>query len=158
RAQSALIVRSKAENEVARHWYLQAIQLDPTFSRAFAGLALTYAADRRNQWTSDGAAALAKASELVETARQLGPDIAEIYFAVAFVRMERGALLQAVDELRIALRLNPSYADAYALMAGIETYRGRPSETLPLIRTAMRLVPDAGHLYYLILGRAYFFL
>src|SRR5262249_54154401 len=50
RAQSALIVRSKAENEIARQRYLEAIKLDPTFSRAFAGLALTYAADRRNGW------------------------------------------------------------------------------------------------------------
>jgi tetratricopeptide (TPR) repeat protein len=158
RAQSALVVRSKADNDLARQLYSRAVQLDPSFARAYAGIALTYAAERRNGWTSDGAGALAKASELAMTAQQIDPDVAEIYFVLAYVSMERGALSQAVDELRTALRLSPSYADAYALMGAIRTYSGRPDETIPLIRIAMRLVPDSGHLYFLILGRAYFFL
>jgi TolB-like protein/Tfp pilus assembly protein PilF len=158
RAQSALVVRSKADNDVARQLYSRAVQLDPSFARAYAGMALTYAADRRNGWTSDGEGALAKASELARTAQQIDPDVAEIYFVLAYVSMERGALSQAIDELRTALRLSPSYADAYALMGAIRTYDGRPDETIPLIRVAMRLVPDSGHLYFLILGRAHFFL
>jgi DNA-binding winged helix-turn-helix (wHTH) protein/TolB-like protein/Tfp pilus assembly protein PilF len=158
RAQSALIIRSKAENEIARQLYSKAIQLDPNFARAYAGLALTYAADRRNDWKLDGAAALATAFELAKKAQQIDPDIPEVYFALAFVRMERGEFSQAVDELHVALRLSPSFADAYALLAGIQTYRGQPRETIPLMRIAMRLVPDSGHLYFLLLGRAYFFL
>jgi TolB-like protein/Tfp pilus assembly protein PilF len=158
RAQSGLLVRRKSDNDAARDLYLRAVELDPTFARARAGLALTYAADRRNGWTSDGTAALAKAYELASSARQMDPEIPETHFALAFVTMERGELPEAIEHLRDALRLNPSYADAYALMAGIETYRGHPRETLPLIRTAMRLLPESGHLYFLILGRAYFFL
>jgi DNA-binding winged helix-turn-helix (wHTH) protein/TolB-like protein/Tfp pilus assembly protein PilF len=158
RAQSGLLVRRKADNDAAREMYLKAIKLDPAFARARAGLALTYAADRRNGWTADGAGALARAFELAKAAQQMDPDIPENYFALAFVNMEGGALSQATDDLRSALRLNPSYADAYALLGGIQTYRGRPQETIPLIRAAMRLRPEAGHLYFLILGRAYFFL
>lgn len=158
RAQAALNVRSKSGNEAARGSYLKAVELDPSFARAHAGLALTYAADRRNNWTPDGKAALAKATELANTALQLDPSSPEVLFAVGFVNMERGALSDATGYLRTALRLNPSYADAYALMAGIETYDGRPTETIPLIRVAMRLAPNSGYLYSLILGRAYFFL
>ncbi len=158
RAQAALIVRRKSDNELARDFYLKAIELDPSFARARAGLALTYAADRRNNWTSDAKVALAKASELAQTALQLDPDSPEVHFAVAFVSMERGALSDAIGSLRTALRLNPSYADAYALLAGIATYDGRPAETIPLIQVAMRLAPNSGYLYSLILGRAYFFL
>jgi DNA-binding winged helix-turn-helix (wHTH) protein/TolB-like protein/Tfp pilus assembly protein PilF len=158
RAQSGLLVRRKSDNDTAREMYLKAIELDPTFSRARAGLALTYAADRRNGWSADGAGALARASELARSAQHMDPDIPENYFALAFVNMEAGALPDATDDLRTALRLNPSYADAYALLGGIQTYRGRPQETIPLLRAAMRLRPEAGHLYFLILGRAYFFL
>jgi DNA-binding winged helix-turn-helix (wHTH) protein/TolB-like protein/cytochrome c-type biogenesis protein CcmH/NrfG len=158
RGQSALIVRRKEENEAARQSYLKAIQLDPTFARAYAGLALTYAADRRNRWAADGDAALAKAFELTRMAQGIDADAAEIYFVLAYVDMERGVFPDAVGALRTALRISPSYADAYALLGAIHTYRGEPGETIPLIRTAMRLVPDTGHLYYLILGRAYFFL
>ena len=158
RAQAALNVRSRPGNEAAREFYLKAIELDPSFARAHAGLALTYAADRRNNWTPDAKAALAKATELARTALQLDPNAPEVLFAWAFVNMERGALSDAIGDLRTALRLNPSYADAYGLMAGIQTYDGRPAETIPLIRVAMRLAPDSGYLYSLILGRAYFFL
>ena len=158
RAQSALLVRRRPDNDAARALYLKAIELDPTFARARAGLALTYAADRRNGWAPDGDAALAKAIELATAAQQMEPDTPEVYFALAFVNMERGELTQASANLREALRLNPSYADAYALMAGIQTYRGRPQETIPLIGAATRLAPDSGYLYFLILGRAYFFL
>ena len=158
RAQMALNVRTKASNAAARDFYSKAIELDPTFGRAEAGLALTYAADRRNNWTSDGKAALAKASELANAALRIDPDTPEVLFAAAFVRMERGDLPQAIGDLHSALRLNPSYADAYALLAGIQTYVGRPAETIPLIRAAMRLAPSSGYLYSMILGRAYFFL
>jgi tetratricopeptide (TPR) repeat protein len=158
RAQSGLLVRRKPDNDAAREMYLKAIELDPTFARARAGLALTYAADRRNGWTSDGAGALAKAFELATSAQQMDPDTPEIYFALAYVNMERGDLSEATDNLREALRLNPSYADAYALMGGIQTYRGRPQETIPLIGVATRLLPESGYLYFLVLGRAYFFL
>jgi len=158
RAQAALNVRSRSDNELARGLYSKAIQLDPSFARAQAGLALTYAADRRNNWTPDGRTALARATELAKAAVQSDPDSPEVLFAGAFVTMERGELSEAADTLRTALRLNPSYADAYALLAGIQTYDGRPSETIPLIQVAMRLAPNSGYLYSLILGRAYFFL
>ena len=52
RGQSALLVRRKAENESAREMFRRAIALDAAFARAYAGLALTYAADYRNQWTA----------------------------------------------------------------------------------------------------------
>ena len=57
----------RAENETAREMFRRAIALDAAFARAYAGLALTYAADYRNQWTGDGAAALDRAFELART-------------------------------------------------------------------------------------------
>jgi DNA-binding winged helix-turn-helix (wHTH) protein/TolB-like protein/Tfp pilus assembly protein PilF len=158
RAQAALLAREKTSNELARTLYSKALELDPSFARAQAGLALTYAADRRNNWIPDGQAALARAADLANNALQLDPDSPEVHFAVAYVSMERGGFSEALGDLRAAVRLNPSYADAYALMAGIQTYVGRPDETIPLIGAAMRLSPGAGYLYYLILGRAQFFL
>jgi len=158
RGQAALVVRQRAENETAREMYRRAIALDATFARAYAGLALTYAADYRNQWTGDGAAALERAFELARTAYQINPDIAETYWVLAFVHLERRQHEQALQYLETAVRLYPSYADGYALMGGIDTYIGHPAETVPLLRTAMRLNPEAGYLYLLLLGRAYLFL
>jgi TolB-like protein/cytochrome c-type biogenesis protein CcmH/NrfG len=158
RAQATLLTRSPADNETARALYRQAIRSDPAFARAYAGLALTYAADYRNQWVAKGSDALARAFEMAETARQIDPDIPQIYWVLGYVHAQRRQHDQALAQLARAVRLNPSYADAYALMGGIHTYLGRPAESLPLLRTAQRLNPEAGYLYYLLLGRAYYFL
>jgi tetratricopeptide (TPR) repeat protein len=158
RGQSALLVRQRAENETARDMFRRAIALDAAFARAYAGLGLTYAADYRNQWTTGGAAALDRAFELARTAYQIDPDIAETYWVLAFVHLERRQHAQALQYLETAVRLYPSFADGYALMGGINTYIGRPADTVPLVRTAMRLAPQASYLYFLLLGRAYLFL
>jgi len=158
RGQLALIVRQREENEAAREWFRRAIAQDAAFARAYSGLALTYTADYRNQWTADGAAALDRALEMAQTAYQIDPDIPETYWVLAFVHMERRRHDEALRYLDTAVRLYPSFADGYALMGGVKIYTGRPAESVGLMRTAMRLKPEAGYLYFLNLGKAYLFL
>ncbi len=158
RGQAALLVRGHTENETARAAYQRALELDPGFARAYAGLALTFAADYRNQWTRDGDKALARAFELAETALQIDAEVAENRWVLAYVHAQRREHRQALAHLDAAVQANPSFADAYALMGGVQTYVGQPEKSVPLLRKAMRLNPDAGSLYLLLLGRAYFFL
>jgi DNA-binding winged helix-turn-helix (wHTH) protein/TolB-like protein/Tfp pilus assembly protein PilF len=157
-AQSLLLVRSRAENLKARQLYRQAIDLDPSFGRAYGGLALSYAADYRNQWAADDADPLERARSMARTALQIDPEIPEVYWVLAYVDAQQRRHEQALSLLRKAVSLDRSFADAYALMGGINTYMGHPEETPGLIRTAISLNPEAGYLYYLLLGRAYFFL
>jgi TolB-like protein/DNA-binding winged helix-turn-helix (wHTH) protein/Tfp pilus assembly protein PilF len=158
RGQSLLLVRREAENERARQLFRQAIDLDPSFARAYGGLALSFAADFRNQWTADGPGALQRAQTMAQTALEIDPGIPEAYWVLAYVQAQERQHEQAIGLLQTAVSLDPSFADGYALMGGIYTYIGRPEETLGPMRTAIRLNPDAGYLYYLLLGRAYFFL
>jgi len=158
RAQSLLLVRLSAENDQARQLFRQAIDLDPSFARAYGGLALSFAADYRNQWTSNGSAALKQAQTMARTALEIDPEIPEVYWVLAYVSTQQRQHEKAIGLLRKAISLDRSFADAYALMGGISTYVGRPEETLGPMRTAIRLNPAAGYLYYLLLGRAYFFL
>jgi len=158
RGQLALIVRQREENEAARALFRRAIAQDAAFARAYSGLALTYTADYRNQWTTDGTAALDRALDMAQTAYQIDPDIPETYWVLAFVHMERRRHDEALRFLDTAVRLYPSFADGYALMGGVKSYTGHPAEAVRLLRTAMRLKPEAGYLYFLNLGRAYLFL
>jgi DNA-binding winged helix-turn-helix (wHTH) protein/TolB-like protein/Tfp pilus assembly protein PilF len=157
RAQALFLARQADANAEARAEYRKAIDRDPSFARAYAGLAMTYAMQDRLQPGANPGAPLRKAYELAATAREIDPDIPEVYWALAFVDVQRRRHEEALDLLRKAIELNRSYADAYALMAGIYTYVGHPSESIPLLRTAMRLNPSGGYLYYLNLGRAYLF-
>ena len=158
RAQQALLPRDRAGNAKARGFYQAAIGKDPVFARAYAGLALSYAAEFRNGWTDDGARALADALNMAKTALEIEPNLPEQYWVIGYVKAQKRELEAAAAALDEALLIDPGYADAYALKGGIETYAGRPEKSVPLLREAMRLSPDAGYLYFLLLGRAYYFL
>ncbi len=157
RGQSLFLVRRTEDNHQARALYAKALELDPKFARAYAGLAMTYAMDYRNQRSAEATASLNRALELAETARLIDPDIPDVYWALGFVHTQSRRHDQAIKSLQQAVALNPSYADAYAFMGGIYTYVGQPAKSIPLLRTALRLNPDGGSLYYLLLGRAYLF-
>jgi TolB-like protein/DNA-binding winged helix-turn-helix (wHTH) protein/Flp pilus assembly protein TadD len=157
RAQALFLVRNPADNEAARAAYRKAIELDPTFARAYAGLAMTYALEPRLRPSSDAAPALARALELAETARGMDPEIPEVHWAIGLVHVQQRRHDAAMAALNRAIALNRSYADAYALMAGIHTYVGEPARSIPLVRTALRLDPGGGYLYFMVLGRAYLF-
>lgn len=156
RGQAAVQVRGREQNHLARKWYWAAIELDPAFSRAYAGLAMTYALAYQMGW--DDEAALGRAVEFAATAEQMNPAMPEAHWVLGFVETQRRRHADAIGHLQRALHLNPSYADAYALMGGIKTYTGQPAEGVSLLRTALRLNPDAGSLYFLLLGRALYFL
>ena len=153
RAQERLLVRGASENEEARTLFRQAIEYDPTFARAYAGLAMTYALGER----LGGPDGKARALELAETARLIDPAAPDVHWVLGFVQVQERRHAEAIASLRRAIALDPGFADAYALLGGIYTYIGQPGESIPLLRTAMRLKPDGGYLYFLLLGRAYLF-
>lgn len=156
RGQAAVQARRRAQNDVAREQYWKAIELDPAFARAYAGLAMSHALAYQLGWEDESA--LGRAVEFARTAEQMSPEMPEAHWVLGFVQTQRREHPEALRHLQVALRLNPSYADAYALMGGISTYIGQPAEGASLLRTALRLNPDAGSLYFLLLGRALYFL
>jgi DNA-binding winged helix-turn-helix (wHTH) protein/TolB-like protein/Tfp pilus assembly protein PilF len=154
--QVAVQVRRRTQNEHARDMYWKAIQLDPAFARAYAGLAMTYALAYQLGWADESA--LGRALEFAGTAIQMSPEMSETHWVLGFVHTQRRQHHEAINHLQRALSVNPSYADAYALMGGIKTYIGRPADGVSALRTALLLNPDASSLYFLLLGRAYYFL
>ena len=157
RGQALFLVRQPDDNQEARALYLKAVEHDPHFARAYAGLAMTYAIDPILRGEPASSSSLARAFELAETAREIDPRIPEVYWALGFVNTQARRHAQAITALERAIELDPSFADAYALLAGVHTYIGRPDKSIPLLRKALRLNPDGGYLYYLLLGRAYLF-
>lgn len=157
RGHAAYSARNQYENAAARDMFRRAIDLDPTFARAYAGMAITHAADYRNHWAPDGAQSLARALELAETAARIDPKLPEAYGVLAVVSTHQGRHQQAISYLTRAVTLDPRFADGYALMGSVYSYMGQSAKALPLLRAAMRLNPDGTSLYFRAIGRAYLF-
>ena len=157
RGRSAFLARQRDENAIAREMYRKAIELDPAFARAYAGLALTYADEYRNQWASDGKRSLETAAQLAETALQIDPGIPDVYSVLGYVRAVHHDYQQALQLHERAVRLDPSYADGYAYIGATYSHLGKPAKAIPFMRTAMRLNPHGGFMYFMVLGRSYLF-
>lgn len=158
RGQSLLASRQRSDAIQARELYLQALDLDPSFARAYAALALTYAYEHRYQWEGAGAHPLQQALKFAETARQINRELPEVHWTLAFVHAQRLDHVQAIDHLKRALALNPSYGDAYAFLGAVHTYMGQFQDALSFLRAALRFDREGRAYIYELLGRSYFFL
>ncbi|MCB1773056.1 MAG: winged helix-turn-helix domain-containing protein [Gammaproteobacteria bacterium] len=144
------------DNREARAHFEHAIGLDPGFSRAYAGLALTWSRKAVDGWTSTPEMALAKAIDLAAKASDLDPDIPQVHFVKAQVELFRRHHELAAAAASEAIKLNPNYADAYALLAWIFHYAGRPDQALPVMQEALKRNPSSPASYHQTAGEIHF--
>lgn len=127
----------------ARDRFRQALDIDPGYGAAWAGLAdsyttLNYLAFLR----PEEAAQITRAA--AERALKLDPDLAGAHAALATVLTDYYFDWPAAEtHFRKALELNPSYATAYQLYAEFLRDMGRFDEGLEMIRSAQSLEPLA---------------
>ena len=147
---------SREGNEQAREYFLKAIELDNKFARAYANLALTYAYEALNSWTSDRGLSLQQAKKYAEKAIDLDDSLPQVYWAVGFtalVNRDYALSFQAAEKI---IALDPNSADGFGLFANILNYVGRTEEALENMQKAMRLNPRYSAPYLMINGEIYF--
>lgn len=145
---------TQRQNELSRSMYRRAIETDPNFALAYAGLSLSYIDEFRSGWGQDSEAAASEALRLAERAVTLDDTLPQAHFALGFVLLYgRADHAGAIAEARRALELNPNYADAYALLSSAYSFAGELDKTLELDQEAMRLNPASSFIYHIHLGR-----
>ena len=121
--------------------FQRAIELDPLYAVAYAGLADTYGA-MAYYGHVEPRTGFGQARAAADRALQLDPDLPEAYVALAlghlFAEWNWGT---AEAALKQALALNPKHAAAHAIYALYLSTAGRFSESLPEARTARDLDP-----------------
>jgi TolB-like protein/class 3 adenylate cyclase/Flp pilus assembly protein TadD len=150
--------RTKEANKLAREAYQKAIELDPSYARAYGGMALTHVVDFRSGWTDAPNETLDRALSMAQRAVTLGDDIPQTHWALGFIYMVRKDYENAEQEVTKAINQAPNYADGYGLLALIKNVLGRPKEALELINKGMRLNPYYSWDYPYNIGRAYYVL
>jgi len=143
---------SKAGNTAARRLYERAIELDPSYAAAYAGLSETY----MNDWFHGEPEALNRAFHLAQSAKGLDPSLPLVYEALTGAHLFRRQHEQAIAAAERWIELEPGNAEAYANLAGVMHFAGEPERVEGLIEKAKHLNPYYPFYYTLYIGQALF--
>jgi serine/threonine protein kinase/tetratricopeptide (TPR) repeat protein len=138
--------------DVALHIFARAIELDPAFARAYAGIADCHSFLRL--YFGGGDASIRAADEASAHALALAPDLADACASRGLALMLRGQPAEAEEHLRRALALEPRLYDPHYVYGRLCFTLGRLEDAAGHYRDACALVPEAFDAWYL-LGMCY---
>jgi adenylate cyclase len=134
----------------AAHHYERAIEIDPNYAAAYAGLAMT----KLHEWFHGTLSALDEAYEIARTAQSLNPTLPAVYEALGNICNFRRDHEQAVSAARQLARIEPGNPDVYANLAAALHLSGENQAAIPIISKAIELNPTCPFYYFLYRGMA----
>jgi len=138
-------------------YFQQAIQLDPHYAEAYAGLAESYlVAAGWEDWMPPWREAIPKAREAAKKALEIDSSLASAHATLAYIIWEDELdWRRAEDEFKRAIELDPGYATAHQWYAEFLAGMGRPQEARAESMIALKLDPlsliinaEVGYIYY----------
>jgi adenylate cyclase len=148
---------TRESNAESRRLFVQALDLDPTYARAYVGLSWAHLQSWQFFWSTDPES-LDRARELAERAIALDDTLANAHVVLAQIYLWKKQHARAIAEAERAITLAPSDAAGYETLAELLGWAGRPEESLRHIRHAMRLDPHYPFFYLWTMGHAYYLL
>jgi len=136
----------KEDNEQAIELFKKALELDPDYARAYAGLGDAYGQrvgkfGFAHNWVD-------LAIDVSQKAISIDPGCVEAYKALGFVYISKGWLHKALQANKKAVELNPNYAPAVGNIGWIDWYIGEYEAALKWMEKALALDPTGAHGYY----------
>ena len=127
--------------ELSTKYLMRALELDPNYSKAHAGLSMAYSLDYQNRWSDDPDTSLRLSKQNAEQAIRNDPDEPFARLVASWAAIFEKDLDRAKSEADVALSLNPNFALAYTCLAQIQTLSGRPLEAIPALERGIRTRP-----------------
>ena len=132
----------------AREQFVQAVELDPQYAEAYAGLADSVLLLYNNHAAVTREETLSVAGASIGTALLLNPELADAYASLGLLQQKiwdetrSGPGLQASEAaLERAIELNPNHASAYMWLASQRGSQARFDESIELYQQSLRLDP-----------------
>jgi adenylate cyclase len=147
---------TRESNQQAQRAYLRAVELDPSYGRAYGALAFTMAVAFRRGWTDTPLETLSRALELAKRGVALDDSIPQTHWALGYVYLMRKELDLAEAAAMQSITVAPNYADGYGLLALINNNLGRSQKAIDQINKGIQLNPYYTWDYPYNLGRAYY--
>jgi TolB-like protein/Flp pilus assembly protein TadD len=129
----------KSDNESAIERFQKALELDPDFALAYAGLGDTYA--QRVLRFGFPPSWLASSLEMSRKSLALDSDLAEGHKALGLAYLARARYRESLDANRRAIEINPSHAVAVYNYGAVLRFLGRFDEAVPRYKRAIELDP-----------------
>jgi adenylate cyclase len=147
--------KNRERFERSTKFFMRALELDPSYSQAYAGLSMAYNLDYQNRWSDNPDISLRLAKRNAEQAIEKNPNEPFARLVASWAAIFEKDIDRAKSEADIALSLNPNYSGANVILGHIQTLSGRPLEAIPALERATRLDPAfrPQHLHFL--GMAY---
>jgi len=121
--------------------YKQAVKIDPSYGRAYGGMAFILGQEYRYGWTDYPVETLDRALALAKQGVALDNSIPQTYWSLGFIYMRMRQPKLAEQAAMDAIRVAPNYADAYGLLALINNFHGDPNKALAYAQKGMKLNP-----------------
>ena len=132
---------TREDNEKAREHFLRALEFDPNYAHASAGMAITLWNAAHAGWATDRKQFYDQAIRHARSAIQSDSRDPMAHYALGGTLLNAGFPHDGVPHLREAIELDPSHSGAHAHLAFALNFLDRPREALPEIQLALRLCP-----------------
>jgi tetratricopeptide (TPR) repeat protein len=144
---------SRADNELARHFFETAVRLDPTFSRAHAGLSFTHFQNAFQGWAEHGPEA-DRAFEAAGQSLMADDRDPAAHWAMGRALWLRGRHDQSIAELEQAVELSPNFALGHYMLAFVHSLAGDPHAAIASADHSRHLSPFDPLLFGMLASRA----
>ena len=132
--------RTKEDFEAARTMFTKAIEIDPEFAPAYAGLADCYTEIWRNYESVDEN--LEKADEASLRAVELDLNLAEGHAARGYALGQMQRFEEAEQEFQLAINLDPKLFEAYYYSGTVAFAKGELGKASEMFEMANQVSPD----------------
>ena len=134
-----LLRYTKEDNQRAIELYQEALEIDPNYALAYAGIAQAYG--QRYSRFGFGPAWVDSAIAVAEKALSIDPDLAEAHLALGNAYWGKGWLPKALERYHRALDINPNYAAAVGNIGGALSELGEIAESMRWYKRSVALNP-----------------
>ncbi|MEE2970879.1 MAG: hypothetical protein VX741_12190, partial [Pseudomonadota bacterium] len=133
---------SKEGSELGREMFQKALDIDPSYARAFAEIAFSHAVDLGLGHAASGGDTMSELSKAAREAVRLDPSdsMAQLMLSFAYAWTDQYDL--SISTVERAIDLNPSYARALGHLGTMLDLTGRHDAGITGLRDSLRLNPN----------------